>query len=170
MGYRLSDSTVFTLSIGKRVLQSELVEIGIPVYSANVFEPVGKINKYLIKNFDDSYIIWGIDGDWMVNALPRGYEFYPTDHCGVMTVDESKVNPKYMAYLLEKEGEKIGFSRTLRASIDRIKNISIEVPNIALQNEAMKKIAKLESKITELEKNQINLNEEIGKVLKRELN
>lgn len=170
VGYRLSDSTVFTLSIGKRVLQSELVEIGIPVYSANVFEPVGKINKYLIKNFDDSYIIWGIDGDWMVNALPRGYEFYPTDHCGVMTVDESKVNPKYMAYLLEKEGEKIGFSRTLRASIDRIKNISIEVPNIALQNEAMKKIAKLESKITELEKNQINLNEEIGKVLKRELN
>ncbi len=169
-GYRLSDSTVFTLSIGKRVLQTELVENGIPVYSANVFEPVGKINKYLIKNFDDSYIIWGIDGDWMVNALPRGYEFYPTDHCGVMTVDESKINPKYMAYLLEKEGEKIGFSRTLRASIDRIKNISVEVPNIILQNEAMGRIAKLESKITELEKHQINLNEEIGKVLKKELN
>lgn len=169
-GYRLSDSTVFTLSTGKRILQTELVENGIPVYSANVFEPVGKINKYLIKNFDDSYIIWGIDGDWMVNALPRGYEFYPTDHCGVMTVDESKINPKYMAYLLEKEGEKIGFSRTLRASIDRIKNISVEVPNIILQNEAMGKIAKLESKITELEKHQINLNAEIGKVLKRELN
>lgn len=43
------------------------------------------------------------------------------------------------------------------------------MPNIVLQNEAMEKIAKLESKITELEKHQINLNEEIGKVLKSEI-
>lgn len=57
----------------------------------------------------------------------------------------------------------------MRASIDRIKNISVKVPNIVLQNEAMEKIAKLESKITELEKHQINLNEEIGKVLKSEI-
>lgn len=160
---------MFTLSIGKRVLQTELVENGIPVYSANVFEPVGKINKYLIKDFDDSYIIWGIDGDWMVNALPRGYEFYPTDHCGVMTVDESKINPKYMAYLLEKEGEKIGFSRTLRASIDRIKNINISVPNIEIQNHEMEKVYILEEKIHKLEENQIDLNKKINDVLNKYL-
>lgn len=70
--------------IGNRILQNELTEKEIPVYSANVFEPVGNIDKNLLENFDREYIIWGIDGDWMVNILSKNYPFYLTDHCGVM--------------------------------------------------------------------------------------
>lgn len=169
-GYKLSDSNVFDISIGRRVLQNELTEKGIPVYSANVFEPMGNIDKYFINNFDKPHIIWGIDGDWMVNILPKGYEFYPTDHCGVMMVDESKINPRFIAYLLEKQGKTIGFSRTHRASIDRIKSISVEVPNIDIQNTKMDQVLNIEEKIEKLKENQLDLNVEINKVLQTFLN
>ncbi|WP_428873469.1 restriction endonuclease subunit S [Facklamia sp. P12934] len=164
-GYKLSDTNVFSLSIGKRVLQSELTEKGIPVYSANVFEPMGNIDKALIESFETDYIVWGIDGDWMVNIFEKGYEFYPTDHCGYMTIDDSKINPRYMTYVLEKAGKSVGFSRSHRASIDRVKSITINVPNIKKQNEEMGKVIKLEKEIKNLEKNQIDLNSEISKVL-----
>lgn len=163
--YKLSDYNVFNLSIGKRVLQSELTQKGIPVYSANVFEPMGNIDKKLIEKFDSDYIVWGIDGDWMVNVFNKGYEFYPTDHCGYMTVDDSQINPRYMAYILEKAGQSAGFSRNHRASIDRIKSLNINVPDIEIQNEEMKKVKELEDKIKTLEKNQIDLNVEISKII-----
>jgi restriction endonuclease S subunit len=156
---------VFSLSIGKRVLQEDLTETGIHVYSANVFEPMGLIDEKLLTDFDNEYIVWGIDGDWMVNIFPKGYEFYPTDHCGVMQVDKNIINPKYMAYLLEKEGARFGFSRTYRASLDRIKNISIEVPHINTQNEKMREVENLEKKIRKLEETQIDLNSEISNII-----
>lgn len=168
-GYKLSDYNVFELSIGKRVLQNELTEKGIPVYSANVFEPVGNINKKFISNFDKEYILWGIDGDWMVNILPKKYEFYPTDHCGTMIVNEKIINPRYMAYLLEKEGKIKGFSRTYRASLDRIKSINISVPNIELQNQKMQEVRKLELEIVKLKEKQIDIKYEINKILERHL-
>lgn len=164
-GYKLSDYNTFSLSIGKRVLQSDLVDKGIPVYSANVNEAMGNIDKYLIKDFNKPYIIWGIDGDWMVNLMPKGFEFYPTDHCGFMTVDENKINPRYMAYILEKEGKSIGFSRSFRASLDRIKSIKINVPNIEIQNKEINKVIAIEQKVNKLRENQIDLNKEIGKIL-----
>lgn len=45
----------------------------------------------------------------------------------------------YMTHVLEKEGQAIGFSRSHRASIDRIKSINISVPNIEIQNHEWKK-------------------------------
>ncbi|MDO5714629.1 MAG: N-6 DNA methylase [Tissierellia bacterium] len=168
-GYKLSDTNVFSLSIGKRVLQNELTEKGIPVYSANVFEPMGNTDKSLIQSFDTDYIVWGIDGDWMVNIFEKGYKFYPTDHCGYMTVDKSKINPRYMAYILEKEGKTAGFSRSHRASIDRVKNLTVNVPNINKQNEEMEKVYVLENKIKNLKEEQIDINLEISKVLESHL-
>ena len=160
---------MFKLSIGRRVIQYELTEKGIPVYSANVFESVGNIDKYLIKDFYEPHIIWGIDGDWMVNILPEGFEFYPTDHCGVLIVDKDIINPRYMAHALEKEGQTIGFSRSHRASVDRIKSINIYAPNIELQNTEMERVYKLEEKIKELEESQIDLNKEISVILDKYL-
>lgn len=147
------------------MLQSELTETGIPVYSANVFESIGNIDEQLLDDFSRPYIVWGIDGDWMVNIFEKGYEFYPTDHCGFMTVDENKINPRYMAYLLEKSGESAGFSRSYRASIDRIKSLMVDVPNIEVQNLKMIDVYGLEKKIRELAENQIDLNEEISNTL-----
>lgn len=105
----------------------------------------------------------------MVNILPKGYEFYPTDHCGVMKVDGDKINPRYMAHVLKKEGESIGFSRSHRASIDRIKSITVSLPDIEIQNTEMNKVCDLEEKIKELEEEQIDLNKEISKTLSKYL-
>jgi len=149
---RLSDETMFQVSIGKRVLKNEFVENGkIPVYSANVIEPFGNIDKLLIEDFSKPSVLWGIDGDWMVNHLPKDYPFYPTDHCGVLRVKDNSINEKYLAFMLEKEGKAFEFSRTKRASIDRIQGIKIAVPPITEQQKIVAEIEKIEAKIKALE-------------------
>ena len=149
---RLSDETIFQVSIGKRVLKNEFVDNGkIPVYSANVIEPFGNIDKLLIEDFSKPSVLWGIDGDWMVNHLPKDYPFYPTDHCGVLRVKDNSINEKYLAFILEKEGKVFEFSRTKRASIDRIQGIKIPVPPISEQQKLVSEIGKIEEKIKTLE-------------------
>jgi len=149
---RLRDREIFDISIGKRVILKDINQTkGIPVFSANVFKPFGFIDKKLITNFNKPSILWGIDGDWMVNYIEKNKQFYPTDHCGVMRVDEKKVNPKYLKWLIKKEGEKVNFSRNYRASIDRIKNINIKIPKISLQNKLITEIEKIEDKIKKIE-------------------
>ena len=149
---RLSDETIFQVSIGKRVLKNEFVENGkIPVYSANVIEPFGSIDKLLIEDFSKPSVLWGIDGDWMVNHLPKDEPFYPTDHCGVLRVKDNSINEKYLAFILEKEGKVFEFSRTKRASIDRIQGIKIAVPPLSEQQKFVSEIEKIEEQIKTLE-------------------
>lgn len=167
---RLSDENIFQVSIGKRVLKNEFVENGkIPVYSANVIEPFGNIDKLLIEDFSKPSVLWGIDGDWMVNHLPKDYPFYPTDHCGVLRVKDNSINEKYLAFILEKEGKAFEFSRTKRASIDRIQGLKIAVPPIAEQNKIVSEIEKIETKIKVLETEIATIPKQKEKVLKKYL-
>lgn len=152
--YNLSNS-IFKLSIGKRILNNELLENGeIPVYSANVLEIFGFVNKEILKDYDSDSVLWGIDGDWMVNFMPKNKKFYPTDHCGVLRADDTKINTKYISYILSEAGKKQGFSRNLRASIDRIKALRIAVPSLEFQNQIVSIIDKVEKLIN---KNKIKL-------------
>ena len=128
-------------------MDKELVSNGkIPVYSANVTAPFGFIDKLLITDFSVPSVLWGIDGDWMTSYLPSDMPFYPTDHCGVLRCKTSEVNPRYLAHLLEVEGGKMGFSRSYRASIDRVQGITFTVPDISIQNNAMSEVAELYAK------------------------
>ena len=148
----LSDTEKFSVAIGKRVLDKDLASNGtIPVYSANVTAPFGFIDKLLITDFSAPSVLWGIDGDWMTSYLPSDMPFYPTDHCGVLRCKNSEVNPRYLAHILEVEGRKMGFSRSYRASIDRVHGIAFTVPDISIQNNAMSKVADYEMAIKELE-------------------
>lgn len=147
---RLSDKNIFDVSIGRRVLNSEVnSDFKIPVYSANVFEPFGMIDRLLIEDFSKDSVLWGIDGDWMVNVIPANKQFYPTDHCGVLRVKTNDILPKYMAHLLEEEGKKVGFKRSYRASIDRIESLSVKVAPIEEQRKAISEIETYEQKIAE---------------------
>lgn len=147
---KLSNSEIFDVSIGRRVVAKEIAQTkkGIPVYSANVFNPFGYVNKDLLKNFDKPSVVWGIDGDWMVNFINKNIPFYPTDHCGVLRVKGNEVNPRYLMWLLDKAGEAVHFSRNHRASIDRIKGLSIKVPLIDLQEQLVSKVEKQEKQIS----------------------
>lgn len=148
--YRINDKDTFEICIGKRVLNAEVSpEYNIPVYSANVFEPFGMIDHLLVKDFSKDSILWGIDGDWMVNTMPANVPFYPTDHCGVLRIKaEDKLLSKYVAYLLKGEGLRLEFSRTNRASIDRIEGITIEAVPIEEQRIAIEKVNKFENEIS----------------------
>lgn len=167
-GYRLSlaDPNKFDISIGKRVLNKQLIANGkYPVYSANVIEPFGYIDELLISDFSVPSVLWGIDGDWMTSFIPANSKFYPTDHCGVLRCKTPEVNPRYLAHILETEGRKMGFSRSYRASIDRVQGITFNVPDIEEQNNVISQIEMLEVKIQELEGKLHSLNGKITQIL-----
>lgn len=168
--YRLS-SNLFSFSIGKRVLNTELTDDGIPVYSANVYEPFGFTDKDLLHDFSNPSIIWGIDGDWMVNVIPKNKPFYPTDHTGVLRVnDNSKVNCRYLAHKLEQLGQREGFSRSKRASMGALKKLSIMVPDIQKQNSSMTEVEGLESLIKSEKNNMDKIQAEKTSILNKYLN
>ncbi len=149
--YKLNGAE-FEVSIGDRVVSSEIEENGkYPVYSANVFEPFGYINKQNLTDFSVPSILWGIDGDWMVNYMPENQPFYPTDHCGVLRVSTDKILPKYLAMALKVEGEYERFSRNNRASTQRIKNLTIQVPEKAVQKKIVQEIDKIDKQIADQE-------------------
>lgn len=159
------------MSIGRRVLNKQLVPDGtVPVYSANVVEPLGHIDERLITDFSLPSVLWGIDGDWMTSYIPADSEFYPTDHCGVLRCKTPEVNPRYMVHILEIEGKKLGFSRSYRASIDRVRGITFVVPNRAIQDEAIAKIEAIEEKIREAEKALDALTGKTAEILNQYLN
>ena len=148
----LSDTASFDIRIGKRVLKNEIVPTGaFDVYSANVFTPFGKTETSVLNDFSKPSVIWGIDGDWMVNYLKENYKFNPTDHCGVIRVlDESKVIPRYLACALNDEGISQKFSRTNRANTQRIQSLQISVPSIEKQKKIIKEIASYDKEIEDL--------------------
>lgn len=132
----LNDSNRFKLSIGRRVLNSELDANGkYPVFSANVKEPFGYIDKLLFNDFSEDSVLWGIDGDWMVNFISKEKPFYPTDHCGILRVKDINIIPYYMAVALEAAGVEYGFSRTYRASTERIANVAVPLPPKSIQQQ-----------------------------------
>lgn len=164
-GVYLTNKQHFSLMIGKRVVSKELSASGsIPVYSANVYTPFGYMNHSILNDFSKPSILWGIDGDWMVNYIPQSIKFNPTDHCGVLRVESTDFNPRYVAHALKEIGSELGFSRAFRASIERIESISIPLVPINLQNEIMYQIETLETEIAKskatlqkLETDQLNL-------------
>ena len=150
--YKLSDADKFSLQIGRRVLNTEVSpDYDIPVFSANVFVPFGNIDKLLktLTDFSVDSVLWGIDGDWMVNCIEKDNPFYPTDHCGVLRVNESFAVAKFVAFALHEAGKSAGFDRAHRASIDRVAALSINLPPLAEQKKVVSALEALEAKIAE---------------------
>lgn len=166
VNYRLSDTSKFDVFIGNRVLSDEVNENGtVPVYSANVFEVFGKIDKHFIDDFSVPSIVWGIDGDWMVNIIPANVEFYPTDHCGVLRLKTDEILPEYLSIALSVAGEYERFSRSNRASSQRIKNLLLQIPKDKMaQQEIVDKIGNIDRFIENLFSEIIKLNEEIQEI------
>lgn len=167
----LADASKFDVSIGKRVLDKQLIPDGsVPVYSANVMEPFGYLNELLITDFSVPSVLWGIDGDWMTNFIPADLKFYPTDHCGVLRCKTPEVNPRYMAHILDVEGRTVGFSRSYRASMDRIQGISFAVADRATQDKVIGEIEDIEEKIKEAKVKLESLEGRTGDIVNQYLN
>lgn len=85
----------------------------------------------------------------MVNIIPANKPFYPTDHCGVLRIKTDDIIPKYMALALQVEGEFERFSRSNRASTQRISNLVIQVPSVAEQQSIVDEIEDIDKKISD---------------------
>ena len=148
---KLSDKSRFSVQIGRRVLGTQVSpEYSIPVFSANVFEPFGMIEKPLktLTDFSVDSVLWGIDGDWMVSFMPQGRPFYPTDHCGVLRVKTDDIVPRYLVRALDEAGKAAGFKRSFRASIDRVEALSVSLPSLSEQKRIVAAVEAEEAAIT----------------------
>lgn len=155
--YKLSED-IFSVGIGNRVLTSEIEEDGsTPIYSANVREEFGRTNKRNLTDFSVPSILWGIDGDWMVNYIPAEKPFYPTDHCGVLRVYSDKIVPEYMAIALQVEGEREKFSRSNRASTQRVKSLTVQVPEPGVQKTIVEEISEAEKRIFQMQETLVQM-------------
>ena len=155
---RLNREESFEIQIGQRILKSEIIPDGtFSVFSANVFEPFGRTNHSVLSDFEIPSILWGIDGDWMVNYIDKDILFNPTDHCGVIRVlNETEVLPRYLVYPLLKAGEIERFSRANRASTERIKALTLMVPSIEIQKQVVAQVSPLEQEISRLRQQMVS--------------
>ena len=126
----LNNCNYFEIFIGKRVLKSEVFNSKdtIPIYSANVLEPFGFIGESNISDFSVDYVLWGIDGKFEFNIIPRGKRFATTDHCGVIKIKDKNILPEYLLYELELQSHLLGFDRTLRSSLANMENVVVKIP------------------------------------------
>jgi type I restriction enzyme M protein len=126
----LADTRYFDLFIGERVLRSEIFGIkeGIPIYSANVSKPFGYLPTSNITDFGHSYILWGIDGEFNFNVIPKGTQFATTDHCGAIRILDDRILPEYLIFELRLHAHLLGYDRTLRPSITKMKKVTVSIP------------------------------------------
>lgn len=125
----MGDKSLFNMFTGKRELLKDVGgSDGIPVYSANVFTPMGFVKKTRIKNFNNPSILWGIDGNFEFNILPPKKEFETTDHCGTIQVLDESILPEYLLYALNKRRIEESFDRSFRASLSNIRKFKVKIP------------------------------------------
>lgn len=127
---QLGDTSRFALSIGHRVLLTQLDNTGeVPVYSANARAPMGYVQEARAGDkFAAPSLIWGIDGDFDWNLIPANKAFVPTDHCGRLQVLTNDIEPEYLLYALRATKDSHGFDRVFRAKLANIAEISVPVP------------------------------------------
>lgn len=166
---KMSDKNRFQLNIGDRILSSEILPAGkIPVYSANVREVFGMIDKESTKiNKNYISILWGIDGDWITNLIEKNTDFYPTDHCGVLNVLDEDLDPYYVYYVLEILGLKTGFSRSNRASRERLMKLAVPLAPDSVQKTVVSECKAIEKKFNQTRMARSDYQNKILSVLKK---
>ena len=90
-------------------------------------KPFGYSLKTNITDFSHDHILWGIDGDFKFNIIPKDTKFATTDHCGAVKILDQAIIPEYLIFELELKGHLLGYDRTLRPSLDKMRKLG-EVP------------------------------------------
>ncbi|MCL4672634.1 MAG: hypothetical protein KJZ64_06790 [Sphingomonadaceae bacterium] len=125
----LGDVEHFSLTIGDRVLTSDHVEHGVPVYSANALKPFGQVATSNLDSFERPSLLWGIDGNFDWNFIEAGESFATTDHCGRLLVLNDQLDPRYVYAFLTATRRSYGFDRVFRASLANMKaEVTVTVP------------------------------------------
>lgn len=128
----LGDVELFDLHIGKRVLKKDLAVSTtgnlVPVFSANVIEPFGYVIDENCYESQYNSVLWGIDGNFNFNVMPKGRKYITTDHCGVIDILTENIIPDYLLFALYEEKRNNDFDRSFRASLTNIEKFQVRVP------------------------------------------
>ena len=118
------------MRIGRRITKIQVYnsDANVPFYSSNVFKPFGFLPSSNLDDFDHDYILWGIDGNFDFNIKKKKDVFGTTDHCGAIKILDDCIVPEYLVYQLELKKHELGFDRTLRASLQNMEKVSVNVP------------------------------------------
>ncbi len=151
----LKDKKYFQLFIGKRITKTELINIkgALPIYSANVFIPIGYHHTSNIIDFTDNFVIWGIDGNFEFNYIPKNTPFVTTDHCGAIRILDENILPAYLMIELGNCKHRYGFDRGLRSSLKNMESIEVSIPtneNDEFDTEAQRQIIRKYNVVAEL--------------------
>lgn len=170
----LGDSALFRLFIGKRVLRKNVSrdEGRCPVYSANVFEPMGYIETSNVTDFSHDSILWGIDGNFEFNLIPAGKVFATTDHCGVVQILSKDILPGYLLYALHLRRIEESFDRSFRASLANMSTFVLNIPvkrdgtfDLEAQERLAARFAATQEKRKQLEGSKAQLDEIVHRYL-----
>lgn len=126
----LGDTAIFRLFIGERFLKKEIAgsTCKIPIYSANVFTPMGFTDTLGDMEFSKHSILWGIDGNFELRHVAPNDSFVPTDHCGVLQILSDDVVPEYLLYAITVRREEENFDRSFRASLSNMRRFKVTIP------------------------------------------
>ena len=126
----LGDETLFSLSIGKRVLVKDIYQkqTGIPIFSANIRKPFGYSVKANAGNLMYGGTLWSIDSDFDCRGVSVGEVYTITDHCGQMKILVPNIEPRYLASQIRQAGIDQGLSRDYRSSLNVMRSIEIDLP------------------------------------------
>lgn len=172
----LGDKEKFSLSLGERVLVPDLSADStlLPVYSANVFEPMGYLepDEGNLHDFEAPSILWGIDGNFDFNLIPSGVKFASTDHCGRLQVRDPAIVPEYVLYALHLRRLDESYDRSFRASLSNMRAFTIKVPvdrsgrfDVEAQKRAAARFSTLQTKRAALMRAKERLDEVVRRYL-----
>ena len=126
----LSDETLFSLKIGRRVLKKQVYrsEATIPLFSANIRKPFGYVHSNNAGNLQLGGALWSIDSDFDCKGVAPGEIYSITDHCGELEILDNNIDPRFLAMEIKRIGLEYGFNREYRPSLKVMGELEIELP------------------------------------------
>ena len=126
----LGDTTLFTLSIGKRVLKKDIYQkrSGVPLFSANIRKTFGFVDVANAGSLKCGGCLWSIDSDFDCRGVSPGEKYSITDHCGEAELLTSEIEPEYLARQIRQAGADYGFTRDFRPSLQVMKTLEVDLP------------------------------------------
>ena len=128
-----------------------------PVYSSQTSNlgEIGKINSY---DYEEECFTWTTDGTYVGTVFYRNGKFSITTHCGILKLKErykGKTDFEYIKYILNQTlpNYTLGEGSNKRLGIERMDEISIEIPirdNGDFDLEKQKEIADKHEKIEQI--------------------
>ena len=127
---KLGDTSLFKLSIGKRVLKKDIHRnsAAISLYSANIRKEFGYVHTANAGGLEYGGVLWSIDSDFDCRGVPGGEVYSITDHCGQIEILSEDINPGFLAYQILLAGKEIGFTREFRPSLQMMQSLEISLP------------------------------------------